>query len=259
MTKDMTFNKLYKLLGRGIKFRSIIDDSYLDLITKLDMTGVTDISYMFEGCNRLSELNLDSWHKGSFVDLSHAFNHCILKNGILDLSKWDLSRVTSLNYTFADNSNDLILPPGFKNEVIEDLYCTFWSNRGIKRLDLSNLNTHNVTNYGWVFGSASVLEWLDISGFDLSNATNVVDFFASNYRLKHLVLGEGFGKIKKGETFVMNSFASLDEESKASFMSLYDRKANGLPNVTLKLNVSYGFTNEQIQALTNKGYIIDLT
>lgn len=255
----MINNKLYKLLGRGIKFRSNIDDSYLDLITKLDMNGVTDISYMFENCKHLSELNLDSWNKGSFVNLSYAFHQCIPKNGILDLSKWDLSRVTSLNYTFAESSTDLILPPGFKNEVIEYLYCTFWNNSGIKRLDLSNLNTHNVTNYGWVFSSASALEWLDISGFDLTNATQVQNFFQNNYHLKHLVLGEGFGKIKKAATFVMNSFASLDEESKASFMSLYDRKANGLPNVTLKLNVSYGFTNEQIQALTNKGYIIDLT
>ena len=104
------------------------------------------------------------------------------------------------------------------------------------------------------------MEWLDISGFDLSSATasGVNTFFGRNIKLTHLILGEGFGKIKEGVTFDMSSFASLDEESKASFMSLYDRKANGLPNVTLKLKTSFGFSEEQIQSLTNKGYTINL-
>ena len=141
ITEVMLNNKLYSLLGRGIKFRYIIDDSYQELISRLDMTGVTDISDMFLNCKNLSKLNLDSWYKGSFVNLSHTFNGCVVKNGIIDLSKWDFSRVTSLNYTFAETKTNIILPPGFKNEVIKDLYCTWYNNVGVKRLDLSNLNT----------------------------------------------------------------------------------------------------------------------
>lgn len=83
-------------------------------------------------------------------------------------------------------------------------------------------------------------------------------FFGRNIKLTHLILGEGFGKVNAAITISMSSFASLDEESRESFMTLYDRKANGLPNMTLKLKTSYGFTDEQVQSLTNKGYTINL-
>ena len=42
----MNDRDLYKLLGRGVKFRSTTDDSYGELISSLDMRGVTDVSYM---------------------------------------------------------------------------------------------------------------------------------------------------------------------------------------------------------------------
>lgn len=122
----------------------------------------------------------------------------------------------------------------------------------------TKFNTKNVTHFGWCFEGASKLKWLDISGFDLSSATDTTSFFGRNTALTHLILGEGFGKVRTGITLDMSSFASLDEESKESFMTLYDRKANGLPNMTLKLKTSYGFTDEQVQSLTNKGYTINL-
>ena len=152
------------------------------------------------------------------------------------------------------------MPDLSKANMLNSLYCTWYVNSGIKKLDLSKFNTKNVTEFSWCFEGAVNLEWLDISGFDLSSATvsGVNSFFRRNRMLTHLILGEGFGKIKEGVTFDMSSFASLDEESKASFMSLYDRKANGLPNVTLKLKTSFGFSEEQIQSLTNKGYTINL-
>ena len=152
------------------------------------------------------------------------------------------------------------MPEFAEDNMLTNLYCTWYQNSRIKKLDLSKLNTKNVTEFGWCFDGATGLEWLDISGFDLSSATTsgVNTFFGRNIRLTHLILGEGFGKIKGGVTFDMSSFASLDEESKASFMSLYGRKANGLPNVTLKLKTSFGFSEEQIQSLTNKGYTINL-
>ena len=152
------------------------------------------------------------------------------------------------------------MPELSEDNMLKTLYCTWYNNKKKQKLDLSKFNTKNVTEFGWCFKGAVNLEWLDISGFDLSSATarGVNTFFGTNRMLTHLILGEGFGKIKEGVTFDMSSFASLDEESKASFMSLYDRKANGLPNVTLKLKTSYGFSEEQIQSLTNKGYTINL-
>ena len=224
-------NDMYELLGKVLRFHPSINDSYSKFISSWDTSKVTDLSYCFEGCSSLQSL---------------------------DLSSWDISKVKSLGYTFSNGVNELIMPELVEDNMLNNLYCTWYQNSRIKKLDLSKFNTKNVTEFGWCFDGATKLEWLDISGFDLSSATGVNTFFGRNIMLTHLILGEGFGKIKQEATFNMSSFASLDEESKASFMSLYDRKANGLPNVTLKLKTSFGFSEEQIQSLTNKGYTINL-
>lgn len=230
-------NDMYELLGKVLRFHPSINNSYSKFISSWDTSKVTDLSYCFQGCN---------------------------VSNMLDLSMWDFSRIITLYYTFSGYNSvgvtKLKLPELRDGNVLKTLYCTWYNNANIQKLDLSKFNTKNVTEFGWCFDGAIKLEWLDISGFDLSSATasGVNTFFGRNRMLTHLILGEGFGKIKEGVKFDMSSFASLDEESKASFMSLYDRKANGLPNVTLKLKTSFGFSEEQIQSLTNKGYTINL-
>ena len=224
-------NDMYELLGKILRFHPSINNSYSKFISSWDTSKLTDLSYCFQGCSSLQSL---------------------------DLSSWDISKLKSLEYTFSEGVNELIMPELSEDNMLTNLYCTWYQNSRIKKLDLSKFNTKNVTEFGWCFDGTVNLEWLDISGFDLSSANSVNTFFRNNNRLTHLILGEGFGKIKEGVTFDMSSFASLDEESKASFMSLYDRKANGLPNVTLKLKTSFGFSEEQIQSLTNKGYTINL-
>ena len=251
-------NDMYELLGKILRFHLYINNSYSKFISSWDTSKVTDLSYCFQGCESLQSLDLSSWDTSKVTDLSWCFQRCGVSN-MLDLSMWDFSSMITLRYTFSGYSvAKLKLPELRDGNVLKDLYCTWYNNSRIKKLDLSKFNTKNVTEFGWCFEGAVNLEWLDISGFDLSSATSVDTFFGRNKMLTHLILGEGFGKIKEGVTFDMSSFASLDEESKASFMSLYDRKANGLPNVTLKLKTSFGFSEEQIQSLTNKGYTINL-
>ena len=249
---------MYELLGKVLRFHPSIDDSYSKFISSWDTSKVTNLSYCFQGCNYLQSLDLSGWDTSKVTNLKYCFESCSVSN-MLDLSMLDFSSVTSLRYTFSGSGvAKLKLPELREGNNLQGMYCTWYNNGNIQKLDLSKFNTKNVTEFGWCFDGATNLEWLDISGFDLSSATGVNTFFGRNIRLTHLILGEGFGKIKSGVTFNMSSFASLDEESKASFMSLYDRKANGLPNVTLKLKTSYGFSEEQIQSLTNKGYTINL-
>ena len=276
---------MYELLGKALRFHPYIDNSYSKLISSWDTSKVTNLSYCFQGCKYLQSLDLSSWDTSKVTNLESCFQGCNLQS--LDLSSWDTSKVTNLRYCF-ENCNvsnmldlsmldfssvttlhytfsgygvaKLKLPELREGNNLQNMYCTWYNNGSIQKLDLSKFNTKNVTEFGWCFDGATKLEWLDISGFDLSSATasGVNTFFGRNRMLTHLILGEGFGKIKEGVTFDMSSFASLDEESKVSFMSLYDRKANGLPNVTLKLKTSFGFSEEQIQSLTNKGYKINL-
>ena len=256
-------NDMYELLGKALRFHPYINNSYSKFISSWDTSKVTDLSRCFQECRSLQSLDLSSWDTSKVANLSYCFQNCRVSN-MLDLSMLDFSSIITLDNTFSGSYSTgvakLKLPELIDGNILKRLYCTWYNNGKIQKLDLSKFNTKNVTDYGRVFDGCTALEWLDISGFDLSSATvsGVNTFFGRNRMLTHLILGEGFGKIKEGVTFDMSSFASLDEESKASFMSLYDRKANGLPNVTLKLKTSFGFSEEQIQSLTNKGYTINL-
>lgn len=275
-------NKMYELLGKALRFHPSIDDSYGKLISSWDTSKVTSLYACFQSCNHLTSLDLSSWDMSKVTNMSYAFGYCSnLRNinfgsnnfknvttllrafcachslTLVDLSHCDFSNLQSLEYTFNGNLKEIKMPELGENNVLDNLYCTWYNCQGITKLDLSKFNTRHVTNYGWVFEGAIALEWLDISGFDLSSATSVPSMFG-NPKLTHLKLGEGFGKAQGSPSIDMSSFASLDAESRESFMSLYDRKANGLSNMTLKLKSSYGFTDEQIQTLTNKGYTINL-
>ena len=285
VNKSVNKVDFYGLLGKIIRFHPKIDNSYNDFISSWDTSNVTDLSYCFQGCTALQSLDLSSWDVSNVTDLSFCFQSCTALQS-LDLSSWDTSKLQSLRNTFnfcgnsmssidlsnmnfsslksleytfsSSNIKEILLPELGENNMLISMYCTWYNNANIEKLDLPKFNTKNVTNFGWCFDGALMLKWLDISGFDLSSATDTSNFFGRNKALTHLILGEGFGKVRTGITMDMSSFASLDEESKESFMTLYDRKANGLPNMTLKLKTSYGFTDEQVQSLTNKGYTINL-
>lgn len=274
-------NKMFELLGKALRFHPYIDDSYSKLISSWDVSKVTSLYACFQNCGYLTSLDLSSWDVSKVTSLDYTFAGCTRLQSInfgtsrfenlttlnhafascdsltIDLSNFDFSKLKSLEYAFNGNLKETILPELGEDNALTNLYCTWYNSRGISKLDLSKFNTHNVTNYGWVFEGATNLEWLDISGFDLSSATSVPSMFR-NPKLTHLKLGEGFGKAQGTPNIDMSSFASLDEESRESFMTLYDRKTNGLSNMTLTLKSSYGFTDEQIQALTNKGYTINL-
>lgn len=226
MTKwDMSY-----LLGNVLRFSILVDDTNKDLIENWDVSRVTNLSYTFQGCNKLSSL---------------------------DLSGWDVSRVKDLTYAFNCDSPNIDIHGWKTSSELTNLYCTFYNAKNVVKLDLSGFDTSNVVNVAWCFEGASSLESLDISSFDLSKVQSYTSMFGRNAKLRHLLLGEGFGKIKGNVSIDMSSFASLDEESRLSFMSLYDRKANGLSDMALKLKSSYGFTEEQVEELKNKGYDIN--
>ena len=92
---------------------------------KIDTSKVNAIYGMFEGCSKLTTLDLSNFNTSNVTSMSSMFQHCSsLKS--LDLSGFETSRVTSMSYMF--NS------------------CT-----SLKSLDLSSFDTSNVTDMGGMF------------------------------------------------------------------------------------------------------------
>ena len=83
------------------KGKGIFEDTnfkYID-ISDWDVSGVTDMSYMFYGCNELTSVgNISGLDISSVTDMSYMFAFC--KKFNQDLSKWNVSKVRYNSYMF---------------------------------------------------------------------------------------------------------------------------------------------------------------
>jgi surface protein len=149
---------------------------------------------------------------------------------------------------------------GFDTSKVERMYQMFYNCMDLTSLDLSNFDTSNVNDMSSMFMYCSKLASLDLSGFDTSRVFNMYGMFTGCYNITQLSLGEGFFK-KQSVTEV--DFSDLENWSQDSFIqsvvtNSYDRTANGLANLTLKLHANtYAYlTDEHKATLTTKGYTV---
>ena len=92
-------------------------------LSKLDTSGVTDMSYMFEGCSKLKSIvGTSNWSGAAVTTTFHMFYNCLEMTSKLDLSGFITSTsLTNVSYMFY--------------------------NCKISELDISSLNTSNVENF----------------------------------------------------------------------------------------------------------------
>ena len=114
----------YKKLGPGIKDNPInfndIDVSNLDSfynndlglfegtkfkhidISDWDVSNVTNMQFMFNGCKDLKSVgNISKWDVSSVTDMWYMFFKCEKLESVGDISNWNVSKVTNMSYMFA--------------------------------------------------------------------------------------------------------------------------------------------------------------
>ena len=114
--------------------------------------GVTDMSYMFNGCYYLTSLDLSHFNTSNVTKMNGMFKDCDDLTS-LDLSGWDVSNVTRM-------------------------YGMFYDCEELTSLDLSHFDTSKVTDMSSMFALSSFTT-LDLSGWDVSSVTwsNMDDMF----------------------------------------------------------------------------------
>lgn len=131
-------------------------------------------------------------------------------------------------------------------------------------LSLSSLNvkcwdTSNVRDITNMFGDNMSLNHLDVSGWDTSKITGMAGFCQNASVLTTLTFGEDFGKMTdKCGTLNLSTLSAWKNNSVKSLLTLYDRKANGMGVITIKLhaNAKKVLGEDGIAQLTAKGYTI---
>lgn len=132
-------------------------NKYIDL-SVLDFSSVTNANNMF-GYSNTDYLDVRNINLSASI-YSNLFYQC--KGDELDLSNWDISKVTRI-----------------------DNLCSFSS---FKKIDLTGWNTVNVKNMGATFNYVQYLEILLIPDWDMTNVTSEYSFLYNAAKLKYIDL-----------------------------------------------------------------------
>lgn len=124
----------------------------------LNTENVTDMSYMFEYCSKLTSLDLSGFNTENVTNMSYMFYEC------RSLTSLDLS--------------------GFNTENVTSMYDMFSCCRSLTSLDLSCFNTEKVTGMSYMFHDCRSLTSLDLSGFNTENVTSMSYMFSDCICLK---------------------------------------------------------------------------
>ena len=139
--------------------------------------GYTYCGYMFSCCKNLTSLDLSHFDVSKVTDMSWMFSGC--KNlTSLDLSNFDVSKVRDMSCMFSGCRSLTTLDLShFDTLEVRDMSCMFGGCGSLTALELSNFNTSSVTDMSYMFGGCESLASVDLSRFDTSKVTDMSYMF----------------------------------------------------------------------------------
>ena len=152
---------------------------------------VTDMSYMFYGCENLASISKNSkWKTDKVSDLSYMFYKCAsLEELTNELKNLDTSEVKNMTYMFYGCK----LLPGldvslWKTKKVENMGYLFNKCENLKQIGgISNWDTSNVDNMCFLFADCSSLQELrEIFNWNTSNVKDMSYMFYNCKSLKFI-------------------------------------------------------------------------
>ena len=148
-------------------------------VTKFNTANVTNMRYMFYSCSALLSLDVTKFNTANVTNMSRMFSSCS-KLTSLDVSKFNTVNVTNMNSMFYNCSKLTSLDvTKFNTANVTNMRYMFYSCSALLSLDVTKFNTANVTNMSRMFSSCSKLTSLDVSKFNTVNVTNMNSMFSS--------------------------------------------------------------------------------
>ncbi|WP_295090948.1 BspA family leucine-rich repeat surface protein [Ruminococcus sp.] len=157
-------------------------------LSKVDTSGVTDMSAMFSNCSDLVSLDISGFDTSNVNSMGSMFYGCSsLKS--LDTSSFDTSNVEFMNSMFSKCSSlESIDLTNFNTGKLTFMSGMFMDCTALSSLNISSFDTSNVKYMYWMFQNCSSLKTLDLSKFDTSNVLEMNSMFENCSSLESLDL-----------------------------------------------------------------------
>ena len=244
-------------------------------VSHFDTSKVTNMSTMFKGCSALTSLNVSGFDTSKVTNMNEVFKASGVQK--LDLRAWNVENVTEMNRMFESATTEVINLTDWNavkctNMVNMFNYCThiktiYGLSTLVKAacqigpsfikfpaidLDLSGWDTSGLKMLNLTFYMSSI-GTVDCSG-DGWNNVNVSNWYRFLEYAKQFKLGKNFFNIPLIDSIAITSYVAKEYLVEGS----YDRKSNGLVDLTLNLNrqIKNELTESDIATMTAKGYVI---
>ena len=189
-------------------------------LAKLDTSGTTNMSHMFESCKSSSPLPLKWLDTSKATNLSYMFSAARGFDSAA-LSALDTSSAEDMSHMFeyCTTIQSLSLK-GFDTSKATDISSMFENCWSLESVDVSSFDTRNIANMHGLFYKCKALKTLDITSFDASNVEDASCMFVDCGNLSSLDMSH-FNISKCGQLYRMfDGCSSLKELDLRSFNNL---------------------------------------
>ena len=193
--KNIVFDESFKTYAPTSLEHFFAGCSTLETISGLEYLNtekVTDMSGMFNGCQKLSSLDLSKFNTEKVTNMSGMFNGC-QKLSSLDLSNFNTKEVKQMTSMFwgcsALSSLDL---SNFNTANVMYMGNMFFNCSALSSLTLSNFNTEKVESMGNLFEGCSALSSLDLSNFNTKKVRYMASMFRACSALTTIYVSDNF-------------------------------------------------------------------
>ena len=146
--------------------------------------GGIDYSYLFYSAKQAP--NVSNFNTSKTINMNATFQNSSLTK--LDLSKWDTSNVTNMDYMFGGCTSLTELDiSNFNIEKVKSLSNMFYNCSKLTEINVSSFKTSHVTNMYCTFQTCGNLTELDLSTWDTSNVTRMDYMFSGCSKLKTII------------------------------------------------------------------------
>ena len=157
-------------------------------VSKFNTAKVTKMNRMFSGCSGLTSLDVRKFNTANVTDMSSMFSGCS-KLTSLDVSKFNTANVINMNAMFLSCSSLTSLDVRkFNTANVTNMNAIFQECSNLTEIDVSNFVMDNVTNLSWMFNGCRNLTHLDVGNFNTAKVTDMSNMFGNCYRLTNLDL-----------------------------------------------------------------------
>lgn len=170
------------------KLDAYIDDSITALHLRSIMDG--DNEPLLDCFKDVKNKTIELIGGSGLRSLNYLFQYVKTKNGSIDLTRCDISKVESMYSTFLGADASKIKFGNFRTQRLTTMKEMFTECR-ICQIDFGGITTRNVTNTSGMFEHAFIAEGLDLSKLDTENVVDASGMFRGA-KIPELNLGDNF-------------------------------------------------------------------